>query len=676
MVMVPPISMTLSFSQADLALQAISILKKIHKMMKKLLIVFSLYCFAIVAQAQGLDSIIVEKYYVANAADAAYATASETNPLPVGSVTWRFYVAMKPGYNVQMAYGNASHPLEISTTTSFFNNEDNGSEVPSYSAVNAKKGTAMLDSWLTMGSAAAGAKFWGVLKSEDTDAPFINANGLLQNTVFSAGIPLTTQDGLLAGTGVPTASFLGTDPVPVFGTGANNKSYVVNGGSWYFLGGVKGPTANNRVLIAQITTDGTLTYNLNILLGKDLGGGMSLSEKYVYSNPAVDEISGDQYKLSGTLSALTISPSVSITSPAEAASYTTGDVVSILTNAADADGAVTKVEFFTNDVSIGTDTDGNDGWSLNWTSVAGSASLKAVATDDDFNTTTSAAVSIEVVNPVVPPTVSITSPVGGSELLTNSQYTLTADASDADGTVTSVEFFVDGVSLGVDNSSPFTFLWTPTAVAANVNITAKATDNGANSTVSSTVNVSVAAPIVFPAVSVTSPADASKVNINTLVTLTANATDADGSVISVEFFVDGISVGIDNSGPQPFTVSWTPTIPGSVSITAKATDNGSNLTTSAAVSLTVQDPTSVITNKEVSFMVYPNPSNGIFNVIAPEAATVELMDISGRTILFETEISANLRQEINVSNLSNGIYMLKVYNNNDLNSVKRLVISK
>jgi hypothetical protein len=645
-------------------------------MMKKIILVLSFFCIALIAKTQGLDSLIVEKYYVSNAADAAYAAANEVNPLPVGSVTWRFYVDMKPGYNLQMAYGNAEHPLEISTTTSFFNNEDYGTEVPSYSANNAKKGTTMLDSWLTIGSAAAGAKYWGVLKSEDNDAPFVNANGLLKNALSSAGIPLTTQDGLLAGTSVPTASFIGTDPVPVFGAGANNNSYNISGGSWYFLGGAQGPTSDNRVLIAQITTDGTLTYNLNILIGKDLGGGMSLSEKYVSSNPAADEISGDQYKLSGTLSSVTIAPTVNITSPADAASYTAGDVVAILTNAADADGTVTQVEFFRNDVSIGTDTDGSDGWSLTWTSVAGSASLTAVATDGDFNKTTSSAVSISVTKPVVPPIVVITSPVGGSELLTNSQYTLMVDASDADGTITSVEFFTDGVSIGVDNSSPFSSTWTPGSVAASISITAKAIDNDANSTTSAPVVVSVAEPaVVFPVVSIISPANAIKVNINTPLILSANATDADGTVSSVEFFVNDVSVGIDNTGPQPFVLLWTPRAAGSIIITAKASDNGSNVTTSAPVSITVQDPTFVDINKEVSIKVYPNPSNGIFNVISPSDANLELLDLGGKTILFKTEIYANLKQEVNVPNLRNGFYMLKIYNK-DFVSVKKLVINR
>ena len=33
---------------------------------------------------------------------------------------------MLPGYRFQTLYGNSDHPLKISTTTSFFNNEDRG----------------------------------------------------------------------------------------------------------------------------------------------------------------------------------------------------------------------------------------------------------------------------------------------------------------------------------------------------------------------------------------------------------------------------------------------------------------------------------------------------------------------------------------------------------------------
>jgi len=40
-----------------------------------------------------------------------------------------------------------------------------------------------------------------------------------------------------------------------------------NGGAWSVLEGVQGPTAENKVLIAQITTQGAFSFRLNIQLG-------------------------------------------------------------------------------------------------------------------------------------------------------------------------------------------------------------------------------------------------------------------------------------------------------------------------------------------------------------------------------------------------------------------------
>ena len=75
------------------------------------------------AQAQnGLEGIVVEKYYIATQADAN----ASVGTLPVGSVTYRVYADMLPGYKFQALYGNVAHPLKFSTSTSFFNNEDRG----------------------------------------------------------------------------------------------------------------------------------------------------------------------------------------------------------------------------------------------------------------------------------------------------------------------------------------------------------------------------------------------------------------------------------------------------------------------------------------------------------------------------------------------------------------------
>ncbi|MEI6821173.1 MAG: T9SS type A sorting domain-containing protein [Bacteroidota bacterium] len=236
-------------------------------------IIFMLSSAYVNAQ-NGLDSIIVEKYYISNAAD----SAGSIGILPIGSVTYRIYVSMLPGYNFQMAYGNSTHPLSITTSTSFFNNEDYGATTPSFTKTNAKKNTVMLDSWLSAGAACVGN--YGVLKTKDNGvATVINANNILQNTDTLAGIPLTVQDGLLTGTPA-TIGTIGIDTaIAVFdATSQFGNSFIINNGAWYCLGGATGPdTTNNQVLIAQITTKGRLNLKLNIQIGTPSGG----VEKYV-----------------------------------------------------------------------------------------------------------------------------------------------------------------------------------------------------------------------------------------------------------------------------------------------------------------------------------------------------------------------------------------------------------
>jgi hypothetical protein len=87
-----------------------------------------------------------------------------------------------------------------------------------------------------------------------------------------------------------------------------------------------------------------------------------------------------------------------------------------------------------------------------------------------------------------------------------------------------------------------------------------------------------------PSVSIASPADGSSVTLGQAVTVTADASDAEGSVTRVEFFANGTSIGVTTG---PFTLAWTPSFPGNYALTAEATDNGNLTKTSAPVSVTV-----------------------------------------------------------------------------------------
>ena len=116
---------------------------------------------------------------------------------------------------------------------------------------------------------------------------------------------------------------------------------------WYCLAGAAGPVpSTNKVLIAQITTNGIFHFELNIQIGTPTGG----TENYVYSNPVSGELTIPS--LTQTFLAVPLLPTVSITAPTEGATSSIGSAVSLAATAADADGSVTQVEFFVDGVVV------------------------------------------------------------------------------------------------------------------------------------------------------------------------------------------------------------------------------------------------------------------------------------------------------------------------------------
>ncbi|WNG42741.1 chitinase [Archangium minus] len=88
-----------------------------------------------------------------------------------------------------------------------------------------------------------------------------------------------------------------------------------------------------------------------------------------------------------------------------------------------------------------------------------------------------------------------------------------------------------------------------------------------------------------PSASLTSPANGASFSAGSTITLTANASDADGNIARVEFFAGSTKLGEDTSAPYSF--SWSNVAAGSYTLTARATDNGGASTTSAAISISV-----------------------------------------------------------------------------------------
>jgi hypothetical protein len=297
--------------------------------------------------------------------------------------------------------------------------------------------------------------------------------------------------------------------------------------------------------------------------------------------------------ISVTVNAANLPPTVSLTAPANNATFTAPASITLSANAADSDGTIQRVEFFNGTTLLGTATAAP--YAFSWTNVAaGTYSITARATDNLNAQATSAAASITV-NAATnqAPTVVISGPPPGPNFTAPAAIALEATANDRDGTVTRVEFFNGETSVGegvqpTPGSPIWRFSWTNVA-AGNYLITAVATDNAGAIASSSPYPIIVDGQA--PTVAITAPANNATFISPAAITIAANASDADGTIARVEFYNGAALLG--TSTAAPFTFSWNNVTAGTYSITARAVDNANNATTSAAVNVIVNPPANV-----------------------------------------------------------------------------------
>lgn len=99
-------------------------------------------------------------------------------------------------------------------------------------------------------------------------------------------------------------------------------------------------------------------------------------------------------------------------------------------------------------------------------------------------------------------------------------------------------------------------------------------------------NVTIGVPIGQPpVVSLTAPVSGSVFIAGDAIPLAASASDADGSITKVGFYQGNTLLGEDSAAPFEFV--WNDAVAGTYNVTARATDNDANVTTSAAATIYV-----------------------------------------------------------------------------------------
>jgi hypothetical protein len=252
------------------------------------------------------------------------------------------------------------------------------------------------------------------------------------------------------------------------------------------------------------STDGTVTnvafYQGTNFLANVTSAPFNFTWSSVYAGSYnLTALATDSHGLTATSSVVAITvtngfgvPLVNITAPVNNANYLPGANVTIMANATESGGTITNVEFFANTVDLGGVTSAP--YSLTWSNVlAGSYALTTVASDAAGNSTTSSVVNITV---HIPPTVSLTAPANGASYVAGTNITLSATASAATGSITSVAFYQGSTLLANVASTPYNYTWSNVS-AGNYALSAVATDSSNSSSTSGVVNVTVTnAPVV------------------------------------------------------------------------------------------------------------------------------------------------------------------------------------
>jgi uncharacterized delta-60 repeat protein len=270
------------------------------------------------------------------------------------------------------------------------------------------------------------------------------------------------------------------------------------------------------------------------------------------------------------------------------------------------------------------------------------------------------------------PKVRINSPVDGATYTANAVVLLSAEAADPGGKVKSVAFYNGDKLIFTEVWPPFYRKWY-NVKQGSYTITAKATDNDGNVTISAPIRITVL-PNHVATVNITSPGDGTIFSAPADIYLRADAVVPNGSISKVDFYEGNNLVLTEYKAP--YYNKWGNVPAGNYSIVAKATDGNGNVITSQPVHVTVTGPLArsiVRADKQsslqqlLSLKLNPNPVADVLNIsidgLQPNGkSSIAIISVSGVVIRTVQSNAVNKNMKFDVSSLSAGVYFIKVVN--------------
>ena len=252
-----------------------------------------------------------------------------------------------------------------------------------------------------------------------------------------------------------------------------------------------------------------------------------------------------------------------------------------------------------------------------------------------------------------PPTVAITAPAAGASFTEPATITVTATASDTDGTITKVDFYRGSELVGSDFTNTYTATLTD-APAGTYQLTAVATDSDGVTSTSSPVSVTVNSPTnQAPGVSLTSPSSGATFTAPASIAMSATASDSDGTVARVDFYQGSTLLYSDASSPYGYT--WTNVAAGSYQVTAIARDDDGAARTSTGANITVTAVTTTLpapwTSRDLGSPALAGSASASGSTFTVTAGGIDIWDTSDQFHFINQPLQGNVEVIARVGSL-------------------------
>ena len=228
--------------------------------------------------------------------------------------------------------------------------------------------------------------------------------------------------------------------------------------------------------------------------------------------------------------------------------------------------------------------------SVNWSGTNLNGTWGQRVVNGTNGTKTGITASVFTQGPNSPPTVSLTAPAQNSTHNANTNITVSANASDSDGSISQVQFLANGSLIGTRTTTPYSITWSSVPAGTYV-LTAIATDNLGATTTSTARTITVNQPnnVTLPSCVITYPhSNAYYQQGSDIVFRVFSRADggsfSSGTISNIEFFVDGVKVHETSTHTShTYQYIW-PNVPtGNYRLTARATNTMGATFTSAGV---------------------------------------------------------------------------------------------